>query len=311
MSRIPKELQVLEDALAASDRRAAFRAVYSGGRTAGVGPVATVILRRFRELGRGSVRGSRFGRVLEVVDAALTLDRIAGAGLDALAAAADLLVVALPPSPARLPPPQPVHDVGAWAAAQAARIDEWGRPALLGGAAARLHGLVPDVPLVESVARSFVSPRNPPPLRAAPWIGEGPEGLVVAAAALFEANPGFREAAGFRIVREALRAGPAAAASARSFLEETRDYAARRLLPGPEPGRASEDPGHETFVVRLREAARREAVHSFGVVHALAAAAADLEESGSTRIASAARRVLETSRETWSPARPPGASERV
>jgi len=253
-------------------------------------------------VGAGLLRGSRFGRTPEVLAAAFTLaDALDDdAAWDVVVAAVDLLAVAIPPAPSR-GAHEPAVD-RPWPA----RVEDWGRPALVAGAVSRLEARLGGGDLRPALARSFPAPRRRPPGTDAPWIEPSPDGVVVAAARLFVACPGFREAAAVLVAREAW-ADPSSSAvgAAAWFVEETRRWAVRRRRLEDLPAETLEDVDATTFEAALRDAAGREAVHSFGVVHALAAAAAHLR-SGSEEVSQAAGAVLAASRPTWSPGRPPG-----
>jgi hypothetical protein len=174
---------------------------------------------------------------------------------------------------------------------------------------------MPGLGLLQAVERSFPAPElksKAGVLRDEAWIGRTADGVVEASIALYVSAPGFREAAAVLVARGAWAAdargggGPAIAA-ARDFVRETRDWAVRRgRLDASFGGDSSSAPvpDRPRFLAALQEAAAREAVHSFGVVHALAAALADLHAGGSEQVACAAARALLASRPTWSPGRP-------
>ena len=309
-SAIPQREQRLTAALEAGSRIDAVVAL--GAFRGELAEAARVTLQRMLRAGEGSVRGSRCGRVLDVVDAALVLDELRDeeTGMAAMEAAVDMLAVSLPPARARARAPGPPSLPGVWASRWAAHTDDWGRPAQAAGAAFRLGERLPGLQaaLRGAVEVSFGAPKAPStPLEVSA------DDLVEAACALLVATPGFREAACVALARGAWSAelrgdGGAALGPVWAFVEESRAWAVRRgrLRGGVPPVLVGPVPPRTEFRAALADAASREAVHSFGVVHALAGALADLEARGSERVRRAARIALLGSRATWSPATPPG-----
>jgi len=303
-SSIPEGGPRLRDALRSGRRRGAVEAVLELRREGlGVDAVAAQCVDHVLRAGGGLLRGSRFGRVPEVLAAIPVLGAAVGedAAWDVATAAADLLAVAVPPAPTAA---AAVPGSLVWAS----RTEDWGRPALTAGAVARLDAWLGPTGLTDGLRRSFPPPRRPPLHRHGPWVDPSPDGVVLAATALFRARPGFREAAAVLVAREAWADGSAiAVAAAASFAQDTRDHAPRRRG-SPAPAGPPEAVDDAVFREALADAATREAVHSFGVVHALAAALAELAREGSRPVAAAARSALIASRPTQSPARPPGAT---
>jgi hypothetical protein len=311
MSSIPAATDRLAEALTSRSRGASVGAL-EDLRSAGASLdlAARTTLDGLLSAGGGLLRGSRFGRVLEVVDAALILDDTAGddAGWGTMAAAVDMLAVSVPPSRSRASPIS--EDRDGWLGRWACRTEDWGRPAITAGAAFRVDGRVPGLGLLEAVERSFSAPRSRVgAVRDPAWIPPTADGVVQASIALLIAAPGFREAAALLVARGAwaVQREGSAVTAARVFVDETREWGVRRgrlprdfsgvLGPGVGPSRGE-------FVTALRDASTREAVHSFGVLHSLAAALAELESRGSRPLVLAAGRALLASRPTWSPGRP-------
>lgn len=302
---IPASLQSLADALSERSRREVVQAV-EAARTAGVShaDVAALCVDHILDVGRGVLRGSRFGRTPEVLAASFTLRTHAGeaAGWCVLTAGADLLAASVPPAPSRS---TPASTTRRWAA----RTEDWGRPALTAGAVGRLEAELGDRGLRAALLRSFDPPRRPAEHAVPSWIEPTTDGVVIAAMDLMRTVPGFREAAAVLVAREAWVDGSdEAVVAAAAFIEDTRRWAVRRNRLGKLNVAPAEEIDDGAFEDLLRSASTREAVHSFGVVHSLAAALAELRAGGSQAVAAAAGAVAISARSTQSPGRPPGAT---